>query len=94
MGSKVLVIGAGISGIGAVSMLAKTGKEVILYDGNDKLDPEQVRERLNGASCEIVLGELTEEVLQQSDMAVISPGISLETPFVEQIKEAGIQIWS
>ena len=94
MGSKVLVIGAGISGIGAVSLLAKAGKDVILYDGNDKLEQEQVRERLHGAACEIVLGTLTEEVLQQTEIAVISPGIDLETPFVEQIRTAGIPIWS
>ena len=35
-GKKVLVFGAGISGIGSCGLLEKEGAEVILYDGNDK----------------------------------------------------------
>ena len=37
-GKKVLVFGAGISGIGSCGLLEKEGAEVILYDGNDKKD--------------------------------------------------------
>ena len=39
-GKKVLVFGAGISGIGSCGLLEKEGAEVILYDGNDKKDAE------------------------------------------------------
>ena len=44
MGKKVLVAGAGKSGFAAAKLLLKKDKEVILYDGNDKLDKEKLRE--------------------------------------------------
>ncbi len=41
-GKKVLVFGAGISGIGSCGLLEKKRRaEVILYDGNDKKMPRQ-----------------------------------------------------
>ena len=42
----VLVVGAGISGIGADRLLEKKQARVILYDGNQELDPEKIREKL------------------------------------------------
>ena len=45
-GKKVLVFGAGISGIGSCGLLEKEGAEVILYDGNDKKDAEAVADKL------------------------------------------------
>ena len=41
---KVLVVGTGISGIGAASLLVKQGAKVILYDQNEKLKEEDVRQ--------------------------------------------------
>ena len=43
MKNKVLVAGCGISGIGAARMLLAAGKSVILYDGNDKKNKEEIR---------------------------------------------------
>ena len=45
-GKKVLVFGAGISGIGSCGLLEKEGAEVILYDGNDKKDAEAMKAQL------------------------------------------------
>ena len=36
-GKKVLVFGSGISGTGAVKLLAQVGAQIILYDGNENL---------------------------------------------------------
>ena len=35
---KVIVVGCGISGIGAVRLLSQTGAEILLYDENQKMD--------------------------------------------------------
>ena len=43
MSQKVLVAGTGISGIAAAKLLLAKGGEVVLYDGNDKLDPEKIK---------------------------------------------------
>ena len=94
MEGKVLVAGAGISGIGAVKLLSRAGKKAILYDGNENLDREELLKKLEGAECEIVLGELTEERIREAQYCVISPGIDRETPFVRRIEAAGVPIWS
>ena len=44
MSQKVLVAGSGKSGIAAAKLLLAMGGEVVLYDGNDKLDPEKIKE--------------------------------------------------
>ena len=90
--TKILVAGGGISGVGAAKMLLDTGKGVILYDGNETLSKENLEKQLPGA--EIVLGELTDEILSETEACVISPGIPLRAPFVKKIQAAGIPIWS
>lgn len=42
----------------------------------------------------ILLGKLTDEVLKQTDIMVISPGIPVDSAFVEEVKKAGIPVWS
>ena len=37
---KVLVAGSGKSGIAAARLMLQMGGDVVLYDGNDKLDAE------------------------------------------------------
>lgn len=71
-GKKVTVVGTGISGIGAVGLLNAVGAEVVLYDGNEKLKIEDI-EKLGTYKAEIVLGELTKELTDSSDLLVISP---------------------
>ncbi len=91
---KVLVAGAGKSGISSARLLLAMGGEVVLYDGNATLyEPALLAEFEEGAPIRIVLGELGEEALTGVSLCVISPGISLETPFVELIRGAGIPIW-
>ena len=41
-GKKVLVFGTGKSGIAAEDLLHKKGASVVLYDGNDKLEKEEI----------------------------------------------------
>lgn len=43
---KVLVFGSGISGVAAARLLINMGAEVVLYDGNTKLDAEKIRREI------------------------------------------------
>ena len=47
MSQKVLVAGTGISGIAAAKLLLSKGGEVVLYDGNEKLDPEELKKKFD-----------------------------------------------
>lgn len=95
MSQKVLVAGTGKSGIAAAKLLLAMGGEVVLYDGNDKLDPEKIKENFEeDAKVTIVLGELTGPDLLGVELSIISPGIPLDAPFVPVLDEAKIPIWS
>ncbi len=94
MSQKVLVAGTGISGIAAAKLLLAKGGEVVLYDGNDKLDPEKIKKNFEeDAKLTLVLGELKRTELLGVELAIISPGISLEAPFVAVLDDAGVPIW-
>ena len=88
-GRKVLVFGAGISGIGAAGLLEANGADVILYDGNEKLDPASLKEQLGEKSGAAVL---TGKLITSLDMAVLSPGVPTDLPVVLAMKEAGVQV--
>ena len=93
-GKKVLVFGSGISGIGAVKLLEAVQACVVLYDGNEKLDRNDIAGKLpEGSTCEIILGELPGEVLSTLDLVVMSPGVPLDIPAVQKLKDAGIPVW-
>lgn len=93
-GKKVIVVGTGISGIGAVKLLCEVGAAVVLYDGNDKLDEQEIRSRFpEGVDADIVLGELPEELLKGTDLAVISPGVPIDSPVVLEFNGAGVPVW-
>ena len=91
---RVLVFGTGISGIGACRLLEYNGAEVILYDGNAALDEEEIRTRIGGETkAKILLGELSDEVLDGLDLCVISPGVPTDLPIVRRIEEK-VPVWS
>lgn len=47
MSQKVLVAGSGISGIAAAKLLLGMGGEVVLYDGNEKLNEADLRQKFD-----------------------------------------------
>ena len=92
-GKHVLVFGCGISGIGAVKLLEKHGAEVVLYDGNEKLDKEEVRKKLpEGAKAEIVTGAFPDGLFEKTEIVVLSPGVPTDLPVVKAMKERGILV--
>ncbi len=95
MKKSVLVAGCGISGIGAAKLLLDSGESVILYDGNKSRNAEEIRAKVKAeGDLEILLGDLTDEVISRVSYCVISPGIPTDVPFAKQLKDAGIVLWS
>ena len=92
-GKNVLVFGSGISGIGAAGLLEERGASVTLYDGNDKLDAEEIRSKMkDGAKTDIVLGQFPEELLGKLDLVIISPGVPTDLPIVNRMRESDIPV--
>ena len=94
-GKKVLVFGAGRSGVGASTLLRDCGAVPVLYDGNESLSESAVREQFpdGGRGIEIEIGPLTDALISSSDLCVISPGVPSDIEPVERIRSAGGRIW-
>lgn len=91
---KILVFGSGISGIGATRLLVQQGADVILYDGKETLDPEELLQKIGKDSkVEIILGELKDEVIGSLDIVVMSPGVPTDLPIINKIRSHGVRIW-
>ncbi|MDD7403009.1 MAG: UDP-N-acetylmuramoyl-L-alanine--D-glutamate ligase [Butyribacter sp.] len=89
-----LVVGTGISGIAAVKLLAQKEANIILFDSNSKLDCDAVRKKFSDdLEMDFILGELPENVMDRVDIAVLSPGVPLDLPFVQKMQERNIPIW-
>ncbi len=93
-GKKVLVVGTGISGIAAVKLLAQKGAQITVLEGNTKLSQGEIRKKLPAeADYNLILGELPEQIMDELDFAVLSPGVPTDLPFVIKMQEKGIPVW-
>lgn len=63
-GKKVLVAGAGASGIAAARLLAKQGKEIVLYDGNAGLCVSDIRQDISRQTSQ-TMRSLLEKVVSE-----------------------------
>lgn len=91
---KILIAGAGVSGIGAATLLGKAGYAAAIYDGNISLDTEAIRARLpENMELTFELGEFREEWADQYDMLILSPGISIHHPMPQAFYDRKKPVW-
>ncbi len=92
-GRKCLVIGSGVSGQGAVSMLSHMGADILLYDGGGQITKEELEGRVpQGTKAACYVGQLPEELLSRVEVAVLSPGVPTDIPLVQDLKARGTRI--
>lgn len=95
MREKYLIVGAGRSGICSAGLLEMLGKDYLIFDGNRELDKGAVLEKIGTQrDIEFLLGEVSEAELQEIDICVASPGVSLETDIMKKVISCGIPVWS
>jgi len=89
-GKNVLVVGTGISGIAATDLLVEVGARVFLYDANEQLKEEEIKKKLQCAEgVTVILGELGKEIRASLHYVVISPGVPIDNPLVQELREEG-----
>ncbi len=98
---KYMVAGAGISGISAARLLLELKETVMLYDGNVKLDGDELKNKIldfeyapQGAGellC-VHIGELSSSDLDGFDVCVLSPGIPQDSPFMDVVRACGLKV--
>jgi len=92
-GCRTLVIGLGISGLGAVKVLCRREALVSVYDDRtiDAFARELIDE-LDRLKVEVFAGQFPEVVNDSYDLIVVSPGIPKELEILEQARLAGVPV--
>lgn len=89
---RLLILGAGESGVGAALLGKQQGWDVFVSDGG-RLKPAH-REELTAAGIDFEEGGHTPERVLAADCVVKSPGISEKVGIVQTLRAAGIEIVS
>lgn len=88
LGKNVVVVGAGKSGIGAIKLLYTLGANIVLFDGNEKADIAALKEQVAEYEVkQVYVGQLPQEIIENTQMLVLSPGVPTDTEFVEQFRK-------
>ena len=91
---KFLVFGTGKSGVAAAELLLRHEADVVLYDSRADLDIEDFKEKHTAlAGISVVAGELPDEIADQVDIVILSPGVPCDLPVVNRLRDAGKIIW-
>ena len=93
---RVLVIGSGISGIGAVKLLDSFNARPILFDSNNQLNPKDVLAKVKsetGSEPDIYIGDIPQEVKSQIELVVPSPGVPCDIGLVAEYRSRNIPVW-
>ena len=86
-----LVFGLGVTGYSCVSYLVEQGFDVVVFDTRSN-PPLLEKIYCEFPQVEVYLGEIDDEVLEQVDQVIASPGISLKTPLLKSISDSGVEI--
>ncbi|MDX2357372.1 UDP-N-acetylmuramoyl-L-alanine--D-glutamate ligase [Dietzia sp. PP-33] len=97
-GARVLVLGAGVSGPGAVRILCALGAEPVVADARPEA-VDRLRESLpDGVQCVGVGLDRAAELIGATgaggvDLVVTSPGWRPDSPLLRAAAEAGLEVW-
>lgn len=91
---KIVVLGAGISGISVARILQQLGASVVVSDAKPIEQFEQDFTELQASGVGLALGKQNEELLDGIDYLVMSPGISIYIPLVSVARKRGISVIS
>ena len=92
MKKKIVILGAGESGVGSAILALKHGFDVFLSDNG--VIKEQYKEMLDKHGIKWEQGNHTEKKILSADEVIKSPGIKENTPIVVKLREKGINIIS
>jgi len=91
---KVVVLGLGESGIGAAELLERQGAKVFVSEEKKTPALEKAARALRARGVTFELGIHTRKIIQESELAVLSPGIPLTHLPIQWIREAKVPCMS
>lgn len=87
-GKKVVVVGLGKTGLSCISFLLQQEADVCVMDTRE--NPPGINQL--DKNIKIYTGGLLLELLVKSDLIVLSPGLSLKTPEIQQAIKVGVEV--
>lgn len=91
---QILVLGAGESGVGAARVLGKLGAKVVLNDYKKVEFDVHTLNSLEALGVTIITGRQDNSLLDGVDRIIISPGIALSIPIVQEALARHIEVVS
>lgn len=91
---KVTVIGLARSGLACANLLYNCGAEVSLSDSQDNPALRQNLAKLKSPSIKVELGKHSPELIQNSDLIVVSPGVPANASPITWAKKSNIPVVS
>lgn len=88
-GKKLLIVGMARSGIAAAEFAARHGARVTINDARPELEGAA---GLRAAGVDIVAGSHPDELFENSELIVVSPGVPLALPQFGLARRAGVKI--
>lgn len=91
---NILVIGMALSGISAAKLCLEKKANVTVYDGKSKEKLIESIKLLEDYNPKFAFGDFDYNLLNDTHLIIISPGVPLDLPFVKKAYELDIPIWS
>ncbi len=90
-GRKVAVLGLGKSGLALARQLSERGAKVLVSDAGHPAHLQERQAELQALGVELEVGGHSQRVLQ-SDLIVVSPGVSVFHPLLQEALHLGIKV--
>jgi UDP-N-acetylmuramoylalanine--D-glutamate ligase len=94
IGKRISVLGMARSGIACAKLLKKTGAEVFVSDTKEKEFLSSEINQLDELGIDLETGGHTSKAVVDKDFIVVSPGIPIDIPILNQAEALGIPIFS
>ena len=91
-GKQIAVFGMQRSGVAAAKLLDDLGAKVCVTDKKSVQELRSTVEALKDRSIELILGGHDSRCIDQVDMVVVSPGVPLDIPILQEARSKGISI--
>lgn len=88
---RTLIVGLGATGLSVARFLLQQGMQVAIADTREK-PPGLSQLQAEFADVAVFLGDFDAQVFAQADMLVVSPGVPLSTPQIQQAVQRNIPV--
>ena len=88
---RTLVVGLGVTGLSVVRFLRQQGKQVAVTDSRQQ-PPGLAQLQEEYTDIAVFLGGFAESLLDQIDLLVLSPGVPLDSPHIQQAIQKNIPV--